>query len=508
MTDAPPVGMGNAPIVPPPPPPPVAPTQQPAKPWPDNPAPAPNWTPRQYEPITPGSDVTNPDQPTVTEDIKPMSVAPNQFAQVGPEMFSPRRMSDAPVAMGPNPVPLPAAPRAPARPPAVPPDIPPSLTPIPPASEQVMRNPGPAPKPPERLDELPGQSAWLDVIHNRNSSPYAKEYAQNEFNRLEKRRTEINTLREADYRDVRELWQKHKDEFDKHEMTAGDRRTEQLNKRLAAEKTQRDLVVLAPLEEKIKAAEVKLQQAKVDAIPDEVAKRQADLDNAHITYAKSVRELNKPDTLTHGGTQFERSYDPKTGTYGRYALPPGAPEPEEKAATAEQAKAIEFVLRTRDDLTSLERDNGKALTDKFEAAKSWIPYGANLAHSNEYRKARMAMDNWGAGFMSLVSGAAITPSEAKRQLPAFEPQAGDDEKELAEKTRRRRQFTDAVEAAGGKVTHDTVMKVLKEAGASVFEKEASKPPVMVRSPEEAAALPPGRRFIGHDGKERQRAVTP
>ena len=97
----------------------------------------------------------------------------------------------------------------------------------------------------------------MDVINNRNSSPYAKEYAQNEFNRLEKRRTEINTLREADYRDQRELWQKKKEAFDNPSYDI-----EHLNKRLAAEKTQRDLVVLGPLEEKHQAAEGKAQASR------------------------------------------------------------------------------------------------------------------------------------------------------------------------------------------------------------------------------------------------------
>src|SRR6185369_15626249 len=103
--DAPPIGMGNAPVLPKSPTQdpsfhPYQPSSQPAEPWPDYPAPAPNWTPPTPKPPPgPGSEVEEPD-PTVVGDIKPMSVAPNQFAQVGAEMFSPRSMTDASPVLG------------------------------------------------------------------------------------------------------------------------------------------------------------------------------------------------------------------------------------------------------------------------------------------------------------------------------------------------------------------------------------------------------------------------
>src|SRR6185369_13619380 len=70
MSDAPPIGMGNAPILPKSPTQdpsfhPYQPSSQPAEPWPDNPAPAPNWTPPTPKPPPgPGSEVEEPD-PTV-----------------------------------------------------------------------------------------------------------------------------------------------------------------------------------------------------------------------------------------------------------------------------------------------------------------------------------------------------------------------------------------------------------------------------------------------------------
>jgi len=344
----------------------------------------------------------------------------------------------------------------------------------------------------------------MDVINNRNSSPYAKSYAENEFNRLEKRRTEINALREADYRDQRELWQKKKEAFDNPSYDIED-----LNKRLAAQKTQRDIAVLGPLEEQIKAAEVKLQRAKVDAIPSDIAKAKADLDNAHITYAKSVRELNKPDTLTHGGTQLERPYDPRTGKYGPYALPPGAPPPEEKPLTEGQMKSVEFALKMEKDLKVLhsELKNGKALTDYWEATKAMSPVGSNIIVSDEYRRAKNIMGNFMASYLSHVSGASVTPSEYTRNVPAYMPMPGDSDKDLEDKAQRQRDFLAATRAAGGQQVNEAIRKEMDRAGQYLFDKEAEKPPVAVASPaaaramEAAGTLLPGRRIITPDGRE-------
>jgi len=273
----------------------------------------------------------------------------------------------------------------------------------------------------------------MDVINNRNASPYAKEYAQNQYNILEKRRTETNALREADYRDLRELWQKKKEAFDNPSYDIED-----LNKRLAAQKVQRDLVVMAPLEERIKKAEGDLKQAEVDGIPDAIAKRKAELLKANVDYSIAVRTLNKPDTVTVGGTHMERPYDPNLPPGeqpGKFAVPPGLPQPKDPL-TEKQGSTIKFLQRAT--IASSQLGDAAVLAGLKDTASGKVPIGGNYLVSPEYQRARSAAFTWGQAVLRDESGAVLGAGEIANKLHAYFPEPGDSEQVIRDKAFRRK----------------------------------------------------------------------
>jgi hypothetical protein len=153
------------------------------------------------------------------------------------------------------------------------------------------------------------------------------------------------------------------------------------------------------------------------------------------------------------------------------------------------------------DRVDTQMAKGKILTNAAEAAKDVLPIGVgNVLISDEYRAARDALGNWGAGFLTHVSGAAVSPSEAMRNLPAFIPRPGDSQQEIDDKAQRRRDFTNAIEKT-------TTPGALKEIHTAVdklnFDYQGKVPAVKVNSAEEARQLPPGQRFITPEGRELQ-----
>ena len=219
-----------------------------------------------------------------------------------------------------------------------------------------------------------------------------------------------------------------------------------------------------------------------------------------LAIEQAKRTLAKPDTYAVGGTHVERPYTPG-GPPAPYTVPAGLPPIEEKALTETQAKGQEFVLRVRRDLDRVDTqfNKGKILTSGSEATKNVLP-GGNYLVSEEYRTARDGLQNWGAAFLTHVSGAAVSPTEAGRNLPAFIPQPGDSDKQIEEKATRRRDFTNAIEKA---TTPGQVKAIEREKDRLNddynFDVQAKQPVVRVQSIDEARALPPGQKIILPDG---------
>jgi len=355
----------------------------------------------------------------------------------------------------------------------------PSSTAIPPPSEQTMPDPGPEPKPPPRIEFSPRQQMALEVMNSRNSSEHGKAFAKQQFDIEEKIRTELMQRRETDYAHQRQRWEKLTDEKNKFEREAEDRKIKQMADRVGVEKTILDL-------------------AKTYHERDGGAWDTA-LQKARLEVAQAQRNLSEPKTTTLQGTQFSQNYDPKTGTWGPLGVTPGAPSPEGKPLTEQQAEGVRFVLRTKADLDTIERDlnHGKVLTQWDEAARGNVPLISKFTRSEDYAKARNAFNNFEGAFLKLTSGTAITPTEAALQLPAFIPQANDSDAELREKSRRRREFFEAVKGTTGASGLEAIEKTIR-VNASEHD-ESKKPPVPVSTPAEAAALPPGRKIIMPDG---------
>lgn len=366
------------------------------------------------------------------------------------------------------------APQQPQIPPA--PSLPPSREPIPPPAIEEMPDPGATPPPqPQLMGPSQAQQYWLKQMSNPMLSDVARERAAKMYATEETYRKDTQARQAEEYRNQRERWEKQRADKDTHTRGEGKRIQEDLIRRLTIEKEQAD-----------------------------AANRPVEAEALRVKLAQAIRDLNKPDTVSAGGTQFERPPTAPGATPQPYAVPAGLPQPKEDM-TEGQAKAVQFVLRTKPDLDRLdgELNKGKALTSWKDAAIDTLGPGntGNIAVSDEYRRARDASMNWGAAFLSHVSGQAVSPTEAGRNLPAFLPRPGDNDRDLEEKAVRRRSMTEAIEktsgTAGLKVLYG---QVSQENDAYEFRKNSERPPVSIKSAEEAEKLPPGTRLILPDGK--------
>jgi hypothetical protein len=367
---------------------------------------------------------------------------------------------------------------APARPAA---DLLPSQQPIPLPKPQQMADPGPEPARPPRLGPSKAMQYWAQFIDNPNVSEAFRAHAQRQYALGEHNRAEQQAQEQETYKDKRELWQQKQTAYEKFNREEHDRNIEQLIKLQGVEKTNADL-----------------EEAYYKrGIPREQAREQARLD-----ILKARREVSKPDTVTAAGTQFERQRTPEGAVSGEYKVPAGLPEAEEKAPTEGQAKAIEFVKRTQPDLEKADSNlgYGKALTSYREAGIAEIPGVHHLLLSEAYKNARDAYGNWGSAFLTHVSGAAVSPSEAMRNLPAFLPMPGDSDQRLRDKAARRRDMMRAVVAGGGKITKEAVLK----ANSDFMAMDRGEPASGTSSPTSrpAPGLREGRTGVDTDtGKE-------
>jgi len=352
------------------------------------------------------------------------------------------------------------------------PSVPPSREPIPPAALEEMKDPGDAPPPaPGLLPPSQAQQHWQRQMTNPMLSETARTRAAQMYAVEEGYRKDMQSRQTEDYKNQREKWEAARLAKDTHTRQEGKRIQEDLIRRLSIEKEQA-----------------------------EAANRPVEAETIRVKLQQAIRDLNKPDTVAAGGTQFERPPTAPGGTPQPYAVPPGLPKPKEDL-TETQAKATTFIVRTKPDLDRVDAEmkGGAALTSMKDAAVDALgPMGSgNMIISDDYRRARDALGNWGAAFLTHVSGAAVSPSEALRNLPAFIPRPGDTPRDIAEKAERRRNMMDAIATGTGEVG---MKKVHEMNDAYEFRKNGERPPVPIKSAEDGDKLPPGTRLVLPDGK--------
>ena len=359
-----------------------------------------------------------------------------------------------------------------------------------PAGIYQGRMPGtftPAPAPggePTRLGPVPMSPMQLEALR-KSRDPYLSEGARERHKQVyeieEARRKRIEQQQETDFT---------------HGRTQHEKKVEAFRQN--------------PIEQaKFEIQKLTIAKENAQALnrPKEAEELQLKIDNAQANLSKTLRDLATPEGVNIQGTRFERGTPTEP-----YKVPAGLPPPEQKPLTKEQADNVQFVVRTAADLNTLEQDDGAILAQPLEAWRD-LPWVGNLLTSDAYRAKLNASNNWGAGFITQVSGAAVSPSEAARNLPAFLPQTGDSKEELAEKTRRRRDFTDAVGRTSGSAGLELIAKetdrINNEVLTRKFEEHARRPVITGKTTLEAAkSLPPGQRFTDPDGNVRQVPLRP
>lgn len=153
-----------------------------------------------------------------------------------------------------------------------------------------------------------------------------------------------------------------------------------------------------------------------------------------------------------------------------------------------------------------------------DSLPSWMPHIsldpiARAWGGQKYQDYLQASKSFEAAILPIMSGAAVTPSEAQRQIKASLPELGDAPQTLARKATNRAMMLNAAADLMGRPR--PLPKVgtwdfgggqpasQPRAGQGPSSPAAGQPPV-VRSAQEAMALPPGTVFITHDGRRKVR----
>jgi hypothetical protein len=372
----------------------------------------------------------------------------------------------------------------------------PSQEAIQPASEQQRKPPGAPPVQPPPLGPSRAMAEAALYMNNPNVSPETRAYYKNIYDTEEKFRGERDKQKQDAFVNKRGLWQEDVKDYQKWVREGPDRTIKQLNERLQAEMQQANINKVpldrAKLTLDIENSRADLEKKYYDTgIPRDQAQRKAELEIAELK-----RKVNEPDKFQAQGTQYERPQGAD-----KYSIAPGAP-----AATLSepQQRAIVFAERAKPDLDLLDKElnYGKALTKYPSGIGSGIPYLGNVLVSDEYRRARNAIDNWASGLLNFVSGSAVSPSEAARNIPAFVPMVGDTDQDIRDKSDRRRQLMEVVGKVSG-TAGETIIKSLNDsysAQDAAVKEQRALPPVQVTSPDDVKDLQPGRRLILPDGK--------
>jgi hypothetical protein len=337
-------------------------------------------------------------------------------------------------------------------------DTAPSVTPIPPASEQRMEPPGAKPTPPERVDFSPRQRAMAEIMRSPYVSPQTREAAKLEYEQEEKVRTELTARREADYTYERGRHDKYTDEYNKFIREAPDRVIKQLGDRIAIEKEQHNLTVMAPLEAALKAAELRRQPDVAEKLKMEIKNAQADLDKKLYEVTQRAMEERKLAAETTHAEQVAAAgvapphynaegqlvtWNQKEGQWQvtePKPLPSAGGPPNVGPLTGEQSKDLALHDKARIALDQMARipDGEKILAEGLkQELLGRVPYFGNALLESRYRSMRNAADSLVQAHLRQLSGAAYSAQELTSTHNNLIPVYGDDARVMQQKAEQR-----------------------------------------------------------------------
>lgn len=138
---------------------------------------------------------------------------------------------------------------------------------------------------------------------------------------------------------------------------------------------------------------------------------------------------------------------------------------------------------------------------------------AKALGGQDFQNYQQAAKSFESQLMPIMSGAAVSPSEAQRQIQAALPQLGDSPETLARKSHAREMMLNGAGRQMGTqlpypnaATFGTNTETLPGAQGAARPNPAQVQggPIQVNSPDEAARLPPGTVFMTPDGRRKVR----
>lgn len=161
----------------------------------------------------------------------------------------------------------------------------------------------------------------------------------------------------------------------------------------------------------------------------------------------------------------------------------------------------------------LNQEWGAALIDSIDnnAVARWVGLDlspvAKTAGGQTYQDYDQAAKSYESAVLPIMSGAAVTPSEAQRLIRADLPQLGDTPQTLAKKAKNRAmKINAAADLIGRPRPFPQVGTWTPPAtqGQPRQPAQGGAAPVRVRTPEDAMRLAPGTVFITPDGRRKVR----
>lgn len=161
----------------------------------------------------------------------------------------------------------------------------------------------------------------------------------------------------------------------------------------------------------------------------------------------------------------------------------------------------------------LNQEWGAALIDALDnnVVARWAGVDLNpvarAVGGQKYQDYDQAAKSYESAVLPIMSGAAVTPSEAQRLVRADLPQLGDTPQTLAAKAKNRAMKINAAADMIGRPRPFPQVGTWNPQGGQRAAPGSSAPgqaPVRVNTPEEAKRLPPGTVFITPDGRRKVR----
>lgn len=201
--------------------------------------------------------------------------------------------------------------------------------------------------------------------------------------------------------------------------------------------------------------------------------------------------------------------------------PGGKPPVQEASMRSRMDLGLAPMVQAQEDLAAeerggvnpLDRDWGAAVLDgvdipiPFTAGPGgqsvrWSPFDAiaKKVGGQDFQSYQQAAKAFESQLMPIMSGAAVSPSEAQRQIRAALPELGDSPETLQRKGRvRQMMLNGAAKARGAPLPYPDVPTW----GVNTMQLPASQPTgdgIPTATPEQARSLPKGTRFRTTDGR--------